>query len=159
MDNEKQKDYTRRVSQANRTELVVITYDIILDYIRDALDAVERDVPEDVRSSAKQARRFLEELISVLDFRYSVSKQLLSLYGYVQRILVGREMSGRDRGLEDAGNVIFRLREAFAQIVPQDASGAVMENTQTIFAGLTYGKGSLNETEIGGGASKRGFFA
>ncbi len=159
MDKEKQKDYTRRVSQANRTELVVITYDIILDYIRDALESCENGDVSAFRTQTKQAQRFLSELITSLDFKYSLSKNLFQLYTYVQRILIASEMSGKDRGLEAAGNVIFRLRQSFDSISLQDDSGSVMENTQTIYAGLTYGRDSLNETDINASGAKRGFLA
>ena len=38
--------------------------------------------------------------------------------------------------------------ESFEQVAKQDTSGAVMANTQQIYAGLTYGKGTLNEVSM-----------
>ena len=40
MDKNRQKDFARRISQANRTELVVVTYDIILEEIANAKKAL-----------------------------------------------------------------------------------------------------------------------
>lgn len=157
MDKDKQINYTRRVSQANKTELVVITYDIILDNIADAETVLASDVNE-YRKNLKQAQRFLGELMRALDYQYELSKNLLQLYSYVQRILVASDISGTDKGLESAKNVISGLRKAFNEIAAQDSSGSVMENTQAIFAGLTYGRGSLNETDMNIG-SNRGFLA
>ncbi|MCQ2495809.1 MAG: flagellar protein FliS [Lachnospiraceae bacterium] len=157
MDKDKQINYTRRVSQANKTELVVITYDIILDNIADAEAVLASDVNE-YRKNLKQAQRFLGELMRALDYQYELSKNLLQLYSYVQRILVASDISGTDKGLESAKNVISGLRKAFNEIAAQDSSGSVMENTQAIFAGLTYGRGSLNETDMNIG-SNRGFLA
>ena len=52
-----------------------------------------------------------------------------------------------------------QLLPSFREVAKQDTSEAVMKNVQQIYAGLTYGRGSLNETigvDIG---KKRGFEA
>ena len=56
MDKEKQKDFARRVSQANKTQLVAITYDIILENIKCAKEADSVDV---FRAELKSAQKFL----------------------------------------------------------------------------------------------------
>ena len=158
MDKAKQKDYARRVAQANKTELVVLTYDIILEETGEAKALYNAGNIEEARYAMKRAQRFLGELMSVLDFRYSPAAQLLSLYEYVQRIFVKCDVSGECAGLENAERVIDGLRSAFDGIASEDKSGAVMENTQSVYAGLTYGKNSLNEMNLSDG-SNRGFLA
>ena len=158
MDKNRQKDFARRISQANKTELVVITYDIILEEIDNGRKAIANGNKEECRASLKSAQKFLGELMSVLDYKYAVSKRLLNLYEYVQRVLVASDIAGEDRELEGARNVIAGLRKAFAEIAPSDGSGSVMENSQNVYAGLTYGKGSLNEMNMSDG-SNRGFLA
>ena len=96
--------------------------------------------------------------MSVLDYKYAISRNLLSLYEFVQRKLVSSDIGGEDRGIDDAAKVISGLRESYAKIASQDESGSVMENSQTVYAGLTYGKGSLNEMNMSDG-SNRGFLA
>ena len=158
MDKNRQKDFARRISQANRTEMVVITYDIITEEIDCALKAIADGNKDECRADLKSAQRFLGEIMSALDYKYEISVRLLSLYEYVQRILVSSDISGEDRGLSDAKNVITGLRKSFAEIAKNDESGAVMQNSQNVYAGLTYGRGSLNETDISDG-SNRGFLA
>ncbi len=158
MDRNRQKDFARRISQANKTELVVITYDIILEEIDGGVKAFAQDGKEEGRAALKSAQKFLAELMSVLDYKYAISKRLLNLYEYVQRMLVASDIAGEDRGLDGAKNVISGLRKAYAEIAPRDESGAVMENSQNVYAGLTYGKGSLNEMNMSDG-SNRGFLA
>lgn len=159
MRKDKQKEFARRIAQANRTELLVVTYDIILEEIHGALEAfVEQDMTE-YRHSLKQAQRFLSELMSTLDFRYEPAVRLMSIYEYVQRILVRSDARGDDAGLAHAIHIISRLREAYNQIADQDTRGTVMQNAQTVFAGLTYGRGSLNETNIDPNGASRGFLA
>lgn len=159
MNKDKQKDYARRISQANRTELVVITYDIIIDGITEAAAELSAGNTAGYRACLKRTQRFLAELMSALDFRYAVSRNLMSLYEYVQRVLVSSEVGGEDRGLDSARRVIDGLRSSFAQIAVQDDSGAVMENAQNIYAGLTYGRGSLNEINPDVNSQNRGFLA
>ena len=52
--------------------------------------------------------------------------------------------------------LIEKLKKGFEEVAKQDNSPAVMEHTETIYAGLTYGKDSLNET-VDIGNEKRGF--
>ncbi|WP_147403734.1 flagellar protein FliS [Roseburia sp. AM59-24XD] len=43
MDSEKRKAYTTRISQANRSELVVIIYELLLDSLADARQAFGKE--------------------------------------------------------------------------------------------------------------------
>ena len=158
MDKEKQKDYVRRVSQANKTELVAITFEIMLDGIDEAKEYLDEGNTDEFKLKLKTTGRFLSELMHALDFGASLSLQLLRLYEYVQRILISCEMSGCDRGLASARKVLAGLGAAFSEISSQDTSGCVMENAQPIYAGLTYGKGVLNEADMAAGTN-RGFLA
>ena len=158
VDKEKQKDFARRVSQANRTQLVAITYDIILENIHSAYEFLKNEKTEEFRSELKSAQKFLAELMRSLDFKYPISVNLLRIYEYVKVIFVSSEISGENRGLESAESVISTLGSAFHEISAQDDSEAVMQNTQQIVAGLTYGKGTLNEADVTAG-SNRGFLA
>ena len=52
--------------------------------------------------------------------------------------------------------IMTKLHDAYEQISGQDTSGPVMANTQTVYAGLTYGRNSLMENLDGQGGD-RGF--
>ena len=158
MNKDKQKDFVRRISQANKTELVAITFEIIVENINAAEETLNKEDILGFRTELKMAQKALGELISSLDFNYPISKELLQLYEYVQKILVSSDISGKDRGLESAKNVMKGLGASFSEIASQDTSESVMANTQQIYAGLTYGKGTLNESDIAAG-SNRGFQA
>ena len=110
------------------------------------------------RNELKSAQNFLGELIRSLDYNYPIASDLLKIYAYVQKILVASDVSGKDKGLEEVRGIMAKIGSAFTQIAPQDTSGSVMENTQQIVAGLTYGKGTLNEADVTAG-SNRGFLA
>ena len=55
MTKEKQKEFAMRVSQANRTELVAITYDIMLENISCAKESLKKNDIEGFRTELKSA--------------------------------------------------------------------------------------------------------
>lgn len=159
MDNDAIKTYTMRISQANKTELVVITYDIILDDIAAACRAIDENCRDTLRRETSHAVRFVAELMSALNLTVPLSGQLWRLYEYVQKQLIAAGYSADRNELEAASEVILGLREAFAEISKMDTSESVMGNVQPVFAGLTYSRGRLNEVNLDPNQATRGFLA
>lgn len=151
--------YTLRVSQASSCELVVILYDIILEDVQTAKEGKERGDMEKFRADLKHAGRFLNELIQILDFSVPLAYPLMSLYTYANRQLARALAGGKDEPLSDVVMVIEKLREGFNGIKEQDHGGAIMQNVQQVYAGLTYGKSSLNESYLNPQDYNRGFNA
>jgi flagellar protein FliS len=154
MDNETKKSYTARISQANKSQLVVIIYELILDSLASATLAFQEDRKDDAVEDLKKAQGFLQEMRGSLDFRYSISGNLASLYRYINEQLVRSIVRQKNVNLESCSRVIQGLMSSFEEVAKQDDSGPVMENTQQVYAGLTYGKSSLNEISLDG---SRGF--
>ena len=146
VDQKKKKEYTARIAQANRSELVVIIYELFLVAMEDAEESFAKgELSEGVRY-VKRAEGFLQELMGSLDRRY-VYEQLI--FSVIRQKLVNGET---------VKEVMGKLKEAFIQVAKEDKSSPVMENTQQIYAGLTYGKGSLNEVLLKGNESNRGYW-
>lgn len=74
------KTYSYRISQATRSQLVVITYDIVIDYLS---EAVQKD-DGGFKESLHMAMRGIDQLITGLDMKYDVSVQLYQLYNYMK---------------------------------------------------------------------------
>lgn len=159
MTKEQIQTYTLRVSQASSCELILILYDIILEDIETAKAAKARGDMEAWHADLKHAMRFVNELQSVLDFSVPLSYQLISLYIYVNKQLTRAWAGGKEEPLKDAVMVIEKLRTGFEGIKDQDEGGPVMQNVQQVYAGLTYGKSSLNETYVNPQDYNRGFRA
>lgn len=157
MNNEKKQEFTARITSANRSELVVILYDMILAYIEEAEGFLAQDEKKQYSEELGKARECIKELISALDMQYEVSSQLSRLYLYANRSIT-RCMAKYDEELiNSVKNIIQRLRAAFEEVAKQDDSPVLMGNAQEIYAGLTYGRTSLNESLADEGSS-RGFF-
>lgn len=158
MNQEQVKDFTRRISQSNRGGLVVVVYDIIFAYLTDAKECHSKGDYEGFRTALLQAGRGVEELMRSLNFQYAVSKNLYALYVYAKESLAKAVIR---KSIEDAGEaeaVLAELYTAFQEAAKQDHSKPLMQNTQQVYAGFTYGRNHLNETFQEPDAS-RGFFA
>ena len=154
------KIFTRRITSANKSEIIVIIYDIIEENLALAKKALAEGDRETYRNEIKQAISFVKELLVSLDMNYEVSKYLASLYIYVSRCLNFALVSGKKEEIEAAGKVLRKLGVSFREIAKTDKSEPVMENTQQIYAGITYGRGlDLDETLVNPTYENRGFRA
>ena len=153
------QDFSLRISQASKTELVVIMYDIILEDIKAAKEALQQENKELFAHELKHAGRMINELMGALDYTYPVSYQLMSLYIFLNKQLIDAKREQDVKMLDDATDIVGTLREGFSSISALDYSGPLMQNTQQVYAGLTYGKGTLNETCLDPSQRSRGFMA
>lgn len=157
MTDERKQEFTLRITQANATALTVILYEMFLEYTKDASSYILADDREGMKSAVQSARSCLEELIGSLDLEYEIAGNLLSLYLYVNRMLIQAQIKKSVVCIEQAEAVIRPLFEAYRTISVQDTSPSLMQNTQTIVAGMTYGRDSLHESLEDQGAL-RGYF-
>ena len=154
------KIFTRRITSANKSEIIVIIYDIIEENLALAKKALAEGDRETYRNEIKQAISFVKELLVSLDMNYEVSKNLASLYIYVSRCLNFALVSGKKEEIEAARQVLRKLGDSFREVAKTDKSEPVMGKTQQVYAGITYGKGlSLDETLINPDSENRGFRA
>lgn len=145
MKNASLQKYTKRISQANKSELIVILYEIILENLDDAYYYYENNDLDNFVLTVKYSQKFLNELIISLDFSYSISYQLVTLYRYCNKMMIKAWISRKVSPLDIVKSIIGKLLVAFKEISRQDNSKAMMENVAKVYAGLTYGKGTLNE--------------
>lgn len=158
MTRELKQQYTFRITRANKTELIVILYDMILSYIEEAKEAFTQEERAAFHDAIRKIRGCNQELIASLNLEYEPAMNLLSLYLYVNRELVHADVKKDLLALEHVRMVISGLKEAYEVLAAQDFSGPVMQNTQAVYAGLTYGKGDLTENMADQGTN-RGFLA
>lgn len=159
MTKEARQEFAARVTQANRTELTVITYEIFLEEIKAAREAFENRNDPEYTEALKSAQKYLNELMGSLDYQYEISKNLISLYMFVNKQVVSAMMSRDPEALNPVESVMKTLLTGFIKVRDQDHSEPLMANTQKLYAGLTYGKGHLNETFVNVNEASRGFRA
>jgi len=154
---EQKKEFTRKISQANSSELIVILYDIALVYVKESIRFMEADDGQNAKIQADFAKRCIEEMMLNLHFEYDLATVLHRIYLSMKKSLREGILENKKEKLVSVRENLTSLRNAYAQIVKQDTSAPVMGHTQTVVAGLTYGKHSLNESLVQE-SSSRGFF-
>ena len=145
MTNEMKQQFTLRITNANKTDLIVVLYDMILAYVEDARSAHESDDRDAFKDSIRKIRNCMQELIASLHFEYDVAANLLSLYIYVNKELVRASVHYDDEVLDHVESVINKLREAYEQVADSNNEAPLMQNTQSVYTGLTYNKNLLNQ--------------
>lgn len=151
------KDFQRRLSQCNKGEMIVIMYDIVFAYLDEAKEEHEAGNYEGYKTAVKRGQASIEALINGLDFSYDISKQLYRLYVTSKNNLAKAIYQNRVDGILEAEKILKRLYSSFCEVAKSDSSGPLMRNTQSVYAGMTYGKTSLNENLTGD--YNRGFLA
>ena len=160
MNKETLQAFATRVTQANRSELVVVIYEAALASIAEGKFALEAGDVTGARHEIDRAKGMIQELMYALDMHYNISTYLRQLYIFGYRELC-QGIAYRDpERFDHTTHILEGLLPSFKEVARQDTSKPLMENTQTIVAGLTYGPGSdLRETIGVGVSSNRGFMA
>ena len=156
MTKELKQEFTLRITQANKTQLITILYEMILLYLEEAEQALTKDDKPAYKQAIRKIRDCMNELILSLHLEYELAQNLLQLYLYINSELVQANIHYEKENLHHIEFIIKQLHGAYQKIEKQDTSGPVMENTQTVYAGLTYGRNTLSEN-ITDAALNRGF--
>lgn len=182
MNNDKKQEFTRRIAQANSTEMVVILYDMTLAYIDDAKAAGQactagvqgtneqsaneqatdkqtgaNEAPNDFHAAIGHIQGCLSELMASLNCEYEPAPTMKELYRYCIRRVGACEVKNDPAILDEVIRVIEPLRDAYDKIKGENTSGPVMGNSQEVYAGLTYGRNDVTENYVE--QSNRGFRA
>lgn len=145
MTKEEINEFSKRIAQSNKTQLVAVTYDIILNYINSATDSLEEGSYRAYVQDLHKAQQLIDNLIASLDFKYELSYELLSLYGYANKCIAKSTVRKKNCDLNVVTDMMSKLKESFEKISNEDNSGTVMKGSGAVYAGLTYGKGDINE--------------
>ncbi len=152
-------EYAMRISQASRSELIVIMYEVAIKYIDDGIKALADGDAEEFRHDIKKAKSFVNELASVLDLKYPVSKNLLSLYTYMNNVMVKADITLKTEDLIKVKGMLEKLHLGFLEVSRQDNSKPLMSNVQQVYTGLTYSRNSLNDSYASVSDFNRGYRA
>lgn len=156
MTKELKQEYTLRITQANKTQLITILYEVTLQYVDEAKEALAADDKAAFKDAVRRIQGCMCELMDSLHLEYEVAQNLLQLYLYINREVARAALHYDGESLEHVRPVLENLAAAYRQIEKQDTTGPIMGNTQAVYAGLTYGRDNLMESAADP-AANRGF--
>ena len=155
MENSLKQVFTRRLNQCNKSELVIIMYDIAFAYMDEAKSAHEEDDKNAYKIAIRKAQNTIDALSNSLNFQYEISRNLYKLYVHSKNLLAKAMYQYKIEQIEEAERILKYLYSAFCEVAKTDTSEPLMSNTQQVYAGYTYGRTSLNESLINN--DQRGF--
>lgn len=158
MTDAKKQEFTLRISQANKSQLVVILYELFFFYIEEAEASFAEGNITDYVSELGKAHDCLNELIGSLNPEQELANTILQFYFYVSARIGAAIGSRKTEPLKDAKRLMYRHYEIYKTDAANDTSAPVMGHAQTVYAGLTYGKGDLTISREDG-SGNRGFYA
>ncbi len=143
MTEELKKEFTRKITQANRSQITVLTFEMALSYLEDAKEAASGP---DFDIAVKRSKRCVEHLLLALDYKYGLSFTLMRIYNYVLQIYT-KALAHRDYSmLTEAIGILERLHDSFKEAAGSDTSAPLMRNTEEVYTGLTYGRNGVNSS-------------
>lgn len=160
MTKEKKQEFTFRITRANETELVVILYEMLIYYLDEAKQWLEQPAEGDIQAGTflqealRKARGCINELMQSLHLEHEPAKELMQLYIYSLKRLSLCERICDGEPLAEVRRIMAALHDAYAQIAPGNTNGPVMNNSQTVYAGLTYGPKDLTENMADQGSNR-----
>lgn len=141
------ESYVARVSSATPIQLIVINYEIALEYINAGINSLNEKDYIEFKNNISKAVKSVEQLMSSLKMEYEISGQIMPLYIYINECL-NKSLSSKDIELiKISKNILEELLTSWSEIAKNDLSEKKVLNTsQKLYAGLTYSSdGQLNE--------------
>jgi len=148
MTKEQIQNFTVRIANCNKTELVVVTYDIILTYMEEAENSYHKGDVENFLFNIKKARQYVNNLTSTLNLDYSISLELLRLYMFIDKSLFTNIIKKQPVNMECMTDMVQKLKAAFIEVAKEDKTGALLNNTSEVYAGYTYSRGNSNNINL-----------
>lgn len=157
MTKEQIKEFTLRTSQANHSGLILILTDMDEIYIKDSIDAYEQEDMEQYSKYIELAQRTHNELMSAINPMDPQGRKVLKVLRYMYKLMIESQIKRKPQDLDRCLGMLDALKVGFEYLHTLDEEGPVMKNTHRVYAGLTYGKGVLNESLGSTDYSNRGF--
>ena len=155
MQKEQIREFTLRISQGNKSEIIVVLFDVLRVYLEAAEKASSY---EKLKEEIRNAQAVIYDLRKSLNRKYEIAVSLDSLYSYWYKTLEMAVVKNDNSNIPAVKRMTVKIRDAFDKAAQTDDSAPAMSNTEKVYAGLTYGRGALSETtDITGGG--RGFLA
>lgn len=153
MNSDIKKQYAMRISQANNVQMIIISYEIIETYLEEAYSAADDAC---YAENIELAKRCIDEMMNNLHYEYELAKNLKELYLYMKKKLRQSVWENDKNSLLEVKNMVASLRKSYESVADQDSSQAIMQNTQSVVAGMTYGRNQILE-EVSQDAVNRGY--
>ena len=164
MTDEQIKEFTLKITQANHSGLLLIAFEMEQAYLSDALadyarfESGETDI-KDFMKNMNMVKKVHNEIMSGVNGADENGRKVLNVLRYIYAKYIESTVKRMPCELDRCQHMMDELKVGFEKLHEIDTEGPVMKNTHKVYAGLTYGKGTLNESYGTADYSGRGFKA
>lgn len=147
-----QEQLAKKIEEANASELVVLMLEGMMNRFDDGIQAVENKDEAALKTAVDKARAILAELLATLWGDSEVAISTRQIYYYLNKLVTDAGNRQVSEPLVEAKKVLKPLLDGWQQVArnPQAAETAYTKGP-SVMAGMTYGKGTLNESILNGG--------
>ena len=105
------KTFQYRITQATASQLVVILYDMAIEYLN---DACESDSAKQAHNNIYMAQKVIDQLICGLDMQYEISANLFVIYNHMKRSLISASVSLDNNEINRITGLLKKLIQGLA---------------------------------------------
>ncbi|MDE5966556.1 MAG: flagellar protein FliS [Lachnospiraceae bacterium] len=157
MTRENISSYTMQISQANASQLTCIAYELWQTFMAEAMSAYESGDLPGFSQQLRKVQRVNQEIISMMNHENACAQDVMAIHFFINTRLVKSMLKQQPVDLDRVCEMVKKLQASFIELSKADQDAPLMQNTQRVYAGLTYGKDSLNESADPLGQAGRGF--
>lgn len=101
------------VQTSTPAQLVIMLYDGAVRFVKVGMEGINNNDFQKVNHNFGKAQSIVSELMSTLDFSYDISKNLYSLYEYINYLLIQANIKKSVEQAEEALSYLTDLRETW----------------------------------------------
>lgn len=139
----------QRVATANESQLIEITYQALIENIKEMKDFLIKSDFENMLKSNQKSREILAHILATIPEEGEETIKMRRVHFHVNRLMEDAYLKKDEKLLNDAILILAPICNAWKEIGEKEALEAIKQNqTPVIKAGMTYGKSSVNEYAI-----------
>lgn len=150
MTDEQMNVYKMRIAQAGIAEMTVVMLEMEMQWIDEALEAYGVQDMDTFIVCVEKAQAVQVELMNVMNMENPTAAEVYSVFAFINKQLILAKIKRTPLDIERCKKMLEKYHASFQAIVKTDHSGKVMEQSEKVYAGLTYGTGGLVENSMGG---------
>ena len=120
-----QKYQQAQAQTASKPKLLIMLYDGAIRFVKSGIEGIEQRDYEKANNSLCKAQGIVNELISSLDFSYTISNDLIRVYEYMLHLLIESNVHKNVAKAEEVLEYLVDLRETWVE-ASKSVGGAVV---------------------------------
>lgn len=110
-----QKYQQTQAQTASRPKLLIMLYDGAIRFVKLGIEGIAQKDYEKANNNLCKAQAIVNELISALNYEYTIANDLLKIYEYMQYLLIEANVSKESIKAEEVLEYLMDLREAWVE--------------------------------------------